>query len=210
MPIIHGATISPYVRKVLIVLEHKGIQYEVKAINPFKKTPELMALHPLGKIPVYQEDDFILPDSSAICSYLEKQYPTHPIYPSAAKSLGKCIWYESYADALFQCIAGKIFFNKVVAPKFLGKEGNQQAIDEALNQELPVMFAYLEQEIGTKEFLVDDQFTLADISMFTSFVNFKYSGCSIDQVRYPNLAKYIANLFKHPSIIKVLGQEKIG
>ena len=43
-----GATPSPFYRKVMIVLEEKGLDYETEMLIPFPKTPELLAMSPLG------------------------------------------------------------------------------------------------------------------------------------------------------------------
>ena len=54
MPILHGVSASPYVRKVQAVLNTKGIHYTLDPIVPFGRKSELLSLNPLGKIPVYQ------------------------------------------------------------------------------------------------------------------------------------------------------------
>lgn len=75
MPIIYGSIFSPYVRKVLTVLHFKNLSYDLQTLIPFvpDDRKKLLELNPLGKIPVYKEDDFILADSSVISSYLEKK-----------------------------------------------------------------------------------------------------------------------------------------
>ena len=52
--IIHGGAPSPFVRKVMVTCEEKGLSYEYKPLSPFPKTPELMAMNPLGKIPILE------------------------------------------------------------------------------------------------------------------------------------------------------------
>ena len=54
MPILHGADLSPFVRKVRFALAIKQIAHEQIPVIPFAKTDEFLALSPLGKIPVYQ------------------------------------------------------------------------------------------------------------------------------------------------------------
>jgi len=70
---LYGASQSPFVRKAHIVLEEKGIPYETENLIPVLKTPELLALHPMGKIPVLRDGEVVVPDSSVICAYLEKK-----------------------------------------------------------------------------------------------------------------------------------------
>src|SRR5262249_18434378 len=70
---LYGASLSPFVRKVRIILEEKGIPYETEELVPLPKTPALLAMHPLGKIPILCDGDVVVPDSSVICAYLEKK-----------------------------------------------------------------------------------------------------------------------------------------
>lgn len=77
---------------------------------------EFEAISPLRKIPAFREGDYVLADSSAICAYLEKQYPSPSFYPTTAEALGKALWFEEYADtALFQAIA-PCYYQTVLAP----------------------------------------------------------------------------------------------
>ncbi|MGB1190602.1 MAG: glutathione S-transferase family protein, partial [Pseudomonadales bacterium] len=71
LPILHGANISPYVRKVRVVLAYKGIEYNNTQQSPFGAPKEFVAKSPLSKIPCWEEGELVLPDSSVIVSYLE-------------------------------------------------------------------------------------------------------------------------------------------
>ena len=56
-PILHGANISPYVRKVRVALAWKGIEYDNTQQNPWGAGPEYVAKHPLSKIPLWEEGE---------------------------------------------------------------------------------------------------------------------------------------------------------
>ena len=75
-----GAHISPFVRKVRVVLAEKGIAYEHDPMAPFGVSDEYKLMHPLGKVPVLTDGDKVLPDSSAICVYLEKTQADPALY----------------------------------------------------------------------------------------------------------------------------------
>ena len=87
MPTLLGVLASPYVRKVQVVLNTKGIHYTLNPIVPFGKKSELLSLNSLGKIPVYQNDEVTLGDSSVICAYLEKNHPDTSLYPTDAAAM---------------------------------------------------------------------------------------------------------------------------
>jgi glutathione S-transferase len=69
---------SPYVWRVWLALEHKGLSYELKPLSfdagDFAK-PELSALNPRKRVPVLVDDSFVLYESAAIVEYLEDRYP---------------------------------------------------------------------------------------------------------------------------------------
>ena len=74
---LYGAPQSPFVRKVRVALEEKGLTYAIELPAP--------ALHPMGKMPVLRDGDLVVPDSSVICAYLERKHPSPALYPSGRR-----------------------------------------------------------------------------------------------------------------------------
>src|SRR3990167_1340330 len=118
--ILYGSIVSPYVRKVAIVLDLKNIDYTLEVLIPFieKDKQKLLQMNPLGKVPVYQDGSFMLSDSSVICSYLEKKYPDSLIYPTTAEDYATCLWYEEYADTQLISTILIVAFNILFAARF--------------------------------------------------------------------------------------------
>lgn len=207
MSIIYGSIFSPYVRKVLTVLHFKNIFYDLQFINPFlpEDRKELLQLNPLGKVPVYQEDDFILADSSVISAYLEKKHPTPSLYPVDSKDYALSLWYEEYADTALMSAIVTISLNKLVAPK-LGLPVGDKALAHALDISLPEIFTYLDKEIGKNKYLVGSEFSIADVSIWPAFLNYQLCGYSIDKNRWENLANYVDSIFLEPCIATLIEQ----
>lgn len=208
MPTLYGALGSPFVRKVVVALTEKGIKYDHDQVIPFGPNPEYRKIHPLGKIPAYRDGDRTLPDSSVILAYLERTHPEPPLYPSDPYDYARALWYEEFGDSgLAPVTGGKIFFPRVIGPRFMKLPPDEAAIKKTLDEEVPPLFDYLEQEIGDKEFLVANRFTVADIGIATQFVNFKLAGCSVDSKRGPKLAAYIERIHNRPSFKAVIEKE---
>ena len=112
--IIHGSSISPFVRKVLVFAAEKGLAVENKVAPPGPKSAEFLAISPFGKIPAFEDGDFQLCDSSAIVHYLDAQYPEHNLIPVEARARGRTVWFDEYADTIMFAAAAPIFFNRVV------------------------------------------------------------------------------------------------
>ncbi|WP_419419945.1 glutathione S-transferase family protein [Legionella sp. D16C41] len=197
--ILYGSIVSPYVRKVLAVLQFKHLAFELKELIPFLKEHKetLLTLSPLGKIPLYQEKDLILADSSVICAFLEKKYPEHTIYPINPEDYAHCLWYEEYADTVLMPTILIIFFNQILAEKFK-YEPNKTAVKEAL-EKLPQIFTYLEQQISNKDYLVANILSMADISIVVAFLNLELTGFSLN-THWQTLSRYITNISRQDLI----------
>ena len=72
-PEIIGSLRSTYTRVVRMVCEEKGIEYALTERPP--GAPEILAIHPFGKMPVLRHGDFALCESKAIATYLDRSFP---------------------------------------------------------------------------------------------------------------------------------------
>lgn len=207
MPKVYGVSASPFVRKVRVVLDEKGIAYDVDPVIPINVSPEFRKISPLGKIPVLEDGGRTLSDSSVICLYLERKYPQPPLYPADPYEYGRALWFEEYGDtALVQIIGPKIFAEKILAPRFFKRATAQDVVDRALNEELPPLFDYLEGQLDG-EYLAGGAFSIGDIGIATQLVNLKHAGHVVDRGRWPKLAAYAGRLFDRPSFRRLIEEE---
>ena len=89
MPItLYDAARCPYCARVRIVLAEKDIEHEVVAIDLSDRPAWLYEKNPLGKVPVIEEDVFVLPESAVIMEYLEERYPEPALLPADAAERG--------------------------------------------------------------------------------------------------------------------------
>jgi glutathione S-transferase len=78
MKILYGAPGSVFVRKPRILLQEKGISFTANPINPMLDvSEEFKTISPLRKIPVFKDEDYVIPDSSAICAYIDEKVLNH-------------------------------------------------------------------------------------------------------------------------------------
>src|SRR5688572_30042808 len=91
-----GNYISPYVRKLLVCLELKGLDYEIDPLVPFFGDDRFSQLSPLRTIPVLIDGDLVLNDSSVICQYIEDKYPQVPLYPTDVADRARARWLEEF------------------------------------------------------------------------------------------------------------------
>lgn len=206
--ILYGSSMSPFVRKVLAFAAEKGIDLQLKPTGAPNFDPDFLDASPFKKMPALRDGDFTLADSTAIIDYLDSLKPEPNLIPREAKAHARTIWFEEFADTISCGAAGKIFFNRIVAPMFFGRPGDNAAADSAQADELPPVFDYLERTIPASGWLVEDRLTLADLSVASGFVNLLHCGIEVDAGTHPKLAAYIAKLHARPSYSSWVEREK--
>jgi glutathione S-transferase len=206
---IHGALLSPFVRKVRIVLAEKQVPYELVPANPFEKSAAFLARSPLGRIPVLEDENGrSLADSSVIAEYIEERFPEPALFPRDPYDRARTRWFDEYADGgMGPSLTGKVFFQRVISAKLMKNPPDERIVASGL-AEVPTYFAYLERELGGAEYLVAGRFTLADISVASQLVNLSYAGVTIDAATYPALARWYARVTERPTVAPLIAQDR--
>jgi glutathione S-transferase len=198
--ILYGSSLSPFVRKVLAVASEKGVELEVRPSGLQDKDPEFLEASPFRKMPALRDGDYVLADSSAIVHYLEAKFPEPALIPSEPKLRGKTIWFDEFADTILVACGAKIFFNLIVAPRFLGMPGDPAAAQQAELNDLPPILDYLERTVPDEgRYLVGDGLTLADLAVASPFANFRHTKTKICPERYPRTVAYVDRILARPS-----------
>ncbi|WP_334179840.1 glutathione S-transferase family protein [Pseudoxanthomonas sp.] len=194
-----GNYLSPYVRKVLVCLELKGIPYRIDPIAPFVGDEAFGRLSPLRRIPVLLDGDLVLNDSTVICEYLQDRFPQPSLYPSDPVQRAKARWLEEYADSqLGDVIVWRMFFQKGVR-RFLFNEGmDEDVVRKAREEELPVALDYLEAQLPDAGWIFGD-LSIADISIAAFFRNAVFVRYQVDAARWPRVAAFLERAWALPA-----------
>jgi glutathione S-transferase len=213
--LIYGVKGSPFVRKVQVFLAEKGIDYEMEAVSIFPPPDWFAAINPAKRIPVLRDRSVgtegaagTLPDSSAICAYLERKHPAPALYPAEAFAHGRALWLEEFADTELAGRIGLGMFRPLVVQRLLGRPPDVALARRTFREELPPLFDWLEGEVGERTFLVGDGFTIADLSVATQLVNLRFAGGFVDAVRWPRLAAFAERMHARPSFAACIEAER--
>ena len=199
---------SPFAWRVMLALEVKGLAYESKLLEFSKgehKTPAYLQLNPRGKVPTLKDGDFVVCESLAIMSYLDRKYPTPPLFGATAEETA-LIWQAISECESYLTSAG----DKVVRPLFFGKgldkvEEIQQAA-ETIRQELKT----LDGRLPNRTWLVGGTISAADIATFP-LIQLVLRAASKEAAKpfnlgwlplasaYPNLAKWVERIEALPN-----------
>ena len=133
-----GSYLSPYVRKVLVCLELKGIAYEVDPIVPFFGGDRFTALSPLRRVPVLIDGDVVLADSTVVCEYLEERTPAPPLLPSGPAARARARWLEEFADTrLGDVFIWRLFNQQAIRPRVWGEKTDEALVAKTLAEDVP-------------------------------------------------------------------------
>lgn len=207
---VYGVGLSPYVRKVRVVLAEKGIAYENVPVNVMAAPDWFAQVSPLKRIPALHDAAAPAPgflaDSAVISAYLERQFPTPPLMPAEDWAAARVLWLQEYTAAMIGRMGPEVFRQRVLA-KLFGTPCDEAVVQKCLTETLPVFFTYLETALGDAEFFVGDRLTLADIAIASAFVNFHHAGERVDAARHPLLAAFIARMHARPSFAALIAEE---
>jgi len=205
-----GSYLSPYVRKVLVCLDLKGVPYRIDPLVPFYGNDTFTRISPLRRVPVLVDDQVTLADSTVICEYLDDRYPEPRLYPKRPQLRARARWLEEFADTRM----GESFiwhlYNELVIRRYVwGETPDAEVLARALTEEIPVIMDYLESELPRAGYLYGD-ISVADIAIASFFRNAAFARHTVDAERWPVTADFVARVLDHESFAKLRAFEDLS
>ena len=205
-----GSLLSPYVRKVLAVCELKRIDVRVDPLIPFFGNERFEAMSPLRHVPVYRDARVTLTDSSVICQYLEDRFPRPRLYPDNAMEAARARWLEEYADTrLGKVFIWRLFNEAVIAPSVWGRKRDLDAINRTLDEDVPQVLRYLEDQLPAEGFIFGADPSIADISIAAFFRNARWARFEVDAREWPRTAGLVQRVLSLPALAKLAPFEEL-
>ena len=161
-PEIIGSVRSTYTRVVRMVCEEKGIEHTLTE-RPLG-APEILAIHPFGKMPVLRHGDVALFESKAIATYLDRGFPGPPVIPSDPGLAALTEQWVSLVNTVMDATLIRTYLFAYAFPKTADGQPDRKAID-AVTPALREQVAILDKAVARTGYLVGDQFTFADINL---------------------------------------------
>jgi glutathione S-transferase len=192
---------SPFGRAVLATLQEKGTPYGFSPVAlGTLRSPEHLARHPFGRVPVLQHDGFIIYETQAILRYLDRVLPAPALTPSDPKRAARMDQAMNVNDwYLFHGVGNVIVFQRVVGPRVMGLKPDEAAIEAAMPKARTV-FNELARLLGEQAFIAGEAISLADlmvapmIGFFTETPEWAELGAP-----HPNLVAWLKRMEVRPS-----------
>ncbi|MGH9806220.1 MAG: glutathione S-transferase family protein [Terriglobia bacterium] len=199
---VHSIPGSPFGRSVLAMLEEKKAPYRLAPVAPGTlKTPEYLALHPFGRVPVLVHNGFKLYETQAILRYLDRVLPQPALTPSDVKRSARMDQAMNINDwYLFHGVGNVIIFHRVIAPQLLGLTPDEEAIKAAMPKAHAV-FDELASLLGEQSYFAGDTLSLADVLLapavdfFTTIPEWTVLGAP-----HANLVAWMKRMQERPSL----------
>lgn len=202
-----GSYLSPYVRKVLVCLDLKGIGYEIDPIVPFFGDERFSRLSPLRRIPVLVDGGLTLADSSIICQYLEDRQPDLSLYPLDVADRARARWLEEYADTrIADVLIRRVFDQLVINPHVWSQPTDEAVVKQALEVDIPDVLDYLELQLPRHRFCFGEV-SIADVSIACVFRTAGFAGFHIESSRWPRAAGLVDRVLRLPVFQSLAGFE---
>ena len=179
--------------RTLWMLGELGIPYEHKDYlprSPETKTPEFVALNPNSRVPVIDDDGFVLSESMAINMYLAKKHRS-ALYPSDPKNEA-LTWQWSLweTDRLDRQIVNYVNHTSALP----AAERKADVADAAWKEVVPA-FDVLETALNKSEWLAGPAFSVADLNVASAL----FRALSVDLGKWPHIKAWLNRCWERPA-----------
>ena len=197
-----GSLTSPYVRKIRIVLAEKKIDYDLVLDSPWEPGNQVVALNPLGKVPVLVlDDDSTIFDSRVIAEYLDTVAPNNRLIPASGRERISVKRWEALADGVLDAAVAALLESRRPdgerSPSWIERQRDKVA------QALRVMSA----DLAEQQWCHGNNLSLADISVGCAlgYVSFRLGDIRWSE-QYPNLSGLYEKLMQRPAFAETVPQ----
>ncbi len=185
---VYGADLSCPANKVRFVANALGIEYEYKRVklkDGEHRLPDFLKLNPVGKIPIVDDNGFVLFESDAIIKYLSSKNKS-VFYSEDIKKKALIDQWLDFISIHINGAMNRIVFNRIFAP-FLGAEVDEKSYEcgvKFINRFLPVV----ENQIQKNKFFLGEDLSLVDFALLSTLDPVEAAGQELST--YPSMSKW--------------------
>ncbi|MEM8870479.1 MAG: glutathione S-transferase family protein [Pseudomonadota bacterium] len=195
--------LSPFCRKIRLVLGEKKIEVELVEEKPWERRMDYLRQNPSGKVPMLRIDGLTLAESPAIFEYLEEVYPDPPLLPQSPAARAEARRLSSWFDDKFHHeVTANLLYERV--NKRLSRSGHPESSrikDGARN--IKYHLDYIGWLMEGRRWLAGDEMSIADFSAAAQLSALDYIG-DVDWSRNEALKDWYAKVKSRPAFRSIL------
>lgn len=197
---LHDFPFSPSCRKVRAVAYELGIELDhvhVDLLRDEQRTPAFLAMNPNGRVPVLEDGDLVLWESTAIQRYLAAGTSLVPTERRAAAEVDRWLaWQVAHLAPALR----KVAFERIVKPATRRGAPDQAQLEAGL-AEVAEVSAVLDGELGGREH-VAGRLSIADFALAAHYS--LAPACGIDLTSFTRLEAWLARMLARDSMRRAL------
>ena len=164
MRTVYHLPLSPFSRKVRLVLGEKKLAFELRVEDVWRRREEFLILNPTGQVPVLIDDGLVVADSTAIFEYLEDAYPIPTLIGKTPAARAEARRLAFWFDLKFaREVTSKIVYEKMMKRLLGGGEPDSERIRVGKDN-IRYHLEYIEFLTERRNWLAGDNLTCADLA----------------------------------------------
>jgi len=201
--------LSPFCRKVRIVLAEKGLAFTLTLEKTWERRDEFLALNPAGDVPVLVDGDAVVVDSQAICEYLDEVHAERPLVGATPTARAETRRLVAWFDLKFNADVTRYIVDEKFLKRFLRMgEPDSQAI-RAGHANIAYHLEYIAYLCERRRWLAGDDFSLADIAASAHLSAIDYLG-DVPWDQFSDVKDWYARVKSRPSFRPLLADHIPG
>jgi len=165
MRLLYHLWLSPFSRKIRVVLKEKNLDFTMKVEKTWERRPEFLALNPAGEVPVLIEPDgSVLADANAIAEFLDEAYREKLLLGLNPLDRAEVRRLTAWFDGKLNREVTEPLVGEKMMKRFLGLGAPDSGAIRAGKANLGYHLDYITFLVERRRWLAGDHFSLADIS----------------------------------------------
>jgi glutathione S-transferase len=201
--------LSPFCRKVRLVLGEKRREVELIEERYWEPSPDFLRRNPAGKVPILRHEGRVLSESQAICEYLDETIPDPRLMPREADARYEvrrlCAWFD---DKFHGEVTSKLLYERV-NKKIMGQGYPDSKAVKAGAGRIKYHLDYMSWLLDQRRWLAGDMMSLADITAAAHISCLDYIS-DVDWNRSANVRDWYAKIKSRPSFRPLLADQVPG
>ena len=206
---LYHVPLSPFCRKVRLVLAEKKMDVELIEERYWEQSTEFLRRNPAGKVPILRHDGALLTESTPICEYIEELNPEPSLIPKDAKARYEMRRLVSWFDDKFHHeVTSNLLYERV------NKKVSGQGFPDSKNikegaRKIKYHLDYMAWLLEHRRWLAGDTMTLADFAAAAHLSSLDYIS-DVDWNRSSVVKDWYAKIKSRPAFRNILSDQVSG